>query len=260
MIVLFPCHPLDQKQADEPFQSEHQVLKSSNVRCSLFDFDALALEEFKPKPELNSEDLVLYRGWMLNPNSYNSLVKMVQETGAKMITSTEEFVLSHHLPHWYQSCKDLTPESVFLSVEADIVLESEKLNWQKYFVKDYVKSNYDERGSIANSPSEVAEIVNLIKEHRGDIEGVIALRKVEQFRQETETRYFILGNKIYSPNASIPPIVEEISKRDRAQFYSVDIIENFEGVHRLIEIGDGQVSDKKTWNTEDFCNLIAENA
>jgi len=111
MIVLFPCHPLDQKQADEPFQSEHQVLKSSNVRCSLFDFDALALEEFKPKPELNSEDLVLYRGWMLNPFSYAGLVKMVQETGAKMITSTEEFVLSHHLPHWYQSCKDLTPES-----------------------------------------------------------------------------------------------------------------------------------------------------
>jgi len=260
MIVLIPCNPLDQKQADEPFWSEHQLLKSSNVRCSLFDFDALALGEFKPKPALNSEDSILYRGWMLNPFSYETLENMVQRTGAKMITSTEKYVLSHHLPRWYQSCKDLTPESVFLSVEADIVLESKKLDWKKYFVKDYVKSNYDERGSIANSPSEVVEIVNIIKEYRGDIEGGITLRKVEQFRPETEIRYFIFGDKIYSPNTNIPSIVEEISKRHSAPFYSVDIIENHEGQHRLIEIGDGQVSDKKTWNTEEFCNLIVENA
>jgi len=260
MIVLIPCNPLDQKQADEPFLSEHQLLKSSNVRCSLFDFDALAQGEFKPKPALNSEDLILYRGWMLNPFSYEILENMVHRTGAKMITSTEEYVLSHHLPRWYQSCKDLTPESVFLSVEADIVMESKKLDWEKYFVKDYVKSNYDERGSIANSPSEVVEIINIIKEHRGDIEGGITLRKVEQFRPETEIRYFIFGDKIYSPNTNIPSIVEEISKRHRAPFYSVDIIENHEGQHRLIEIGDGQVSDKKTWNTEEFCNLIVENA
>ena len=91
------------------------------------------------------------------------------------------------------------------------------------------------------------------------IEGGIALRKVEQLRPETEIRYFIFGGKPYSPNKIVPSIVEEISKRHNAPFYSVDVGENSAGQHRLIEIGDGQVSDKKTWKSKDFCNLIAEN-
>ena len=98
-----------------------------------------------------------------------------------------------------------------------------------------------------------------IKEHRGEIEGGIALRKVEQFRPDTELRYFVFNGKPYSPNKVIPTIVEEISERHDVSFYSVDIIENTDGQHRLIEIGDGQVSDKKTWTVEDFCSFLAEN-
>ena len=258
MIVLHPQDPLDKQQADAPFRLEHIALKALNVQCSLFDFDTLALGEFNPKPALNSNELVLYRGWMLNPLSYKNLVGLVQRTGASMITSEKQYISSHHLPGWYKSCQDLTPESVFFSAEADIVLESEKLKWDTYFVKDYVKSNYDDRGSIANTPPEVAEIVNLIKEHRGEIEGGIALRKVEDLRPGTEIRYFVFNGNPYSPNNSIPTIVEEIVKRHTAPFYSADVMENMAGQHRLIEIGDGQVSDKKTWKTEEFCSFLAK--
>ena len=132
MIILFPHNPLDEKQADAPFQSEHHLLKTSNVQCSLFDFDTLALGEFKPKPALDSNETVLYRGWMLNPALYKNLVDSVEGTGAKMITTEEQYILSHHLPSWYKSCEDLTPESVFFPKDADIAKESEKLNWEMF--------------------------------------------------------------------------------------------------------------------------------
>ena len=133
MAILFPHNPIDPKQADEPFQLEYQLLKELNVKCSLFDFDLLAPGESKPKPALSAEEPILYRGWMLNPSSYNNFAKLVRRKGAELITSEEKYILSHHLPNWYESLEDLTPESIFFPADVDIEKEADKLNWESYF-------------------------------------------------------------------------------------------------------------------------------
>lgn len=260
MRVLFPCNPLSEKEADGPFNDEYLRLKEMGIECSLFDYDTLPFDEFRPKPRLSEGDVVLYRGWMLNPNTYKNLSNLVNRSGGEMLTNTNNFIKSHHLPGWYDTVVEFTPETIFVENEEEVVSEAEKSGWGKFFVKDFVKSNYSERGSIANSPLEVQEIIGLIREHRGDIEGGISLRKVEELLDDTEVRYFVFNGKPYGPNDVIPSIVTEIAARHTAPFYSVDVVERADGELRLIEIGDGQVSDRKSWSTETFCDVLAENA
>ncbi len=257
MKILFPVNPIDTKEADGPFQEEYHCLKSMGVGCSLFDYDTLAFEEFRPKPALSDGDVVLYRGWMMSPDLYTSFARLVTKRGATMLTSPADYLASHHLPNWYDSCREYTAETCFLEESDQLEQEAAELGWPAFFVKDYVKSNYNERGSIAQSPAEVTEIIDLIREHRGEIEGGISLRRVEQYRPETESRYFVFKGTPWSADGSIPDIVKAIAGIHQAPFYSVDIIEREDGELRLVELGDGQVSDRKSWDADVFCKMLA---
>ncbi|MET1257412.1 ATP-grasp domain-containing protein [Aliikangiella maris] len=260
MRVIFPYNPLNEKEADGHFHEEYLQLKEKGIACSLFDYDTLQFDEFRPKPRLDQGDVILYRGWMLNPESYEKLSNFVSKHDGKMLTNTENFISSHHLPGWYKEVLEFTPETIFIENEDDAVSEAEKSGWGKFFVKDFVKSNYSDRGSIANSPQEIKEIVGLIREHRGEIEGGIALRRVEELIGESEVRYFVFNGKPYSPNGVVPFLVSEIAARHKMPFYSVDIVRRSDGELRLIEIGDGQVSDRKNWDATVFCEALVENA
>ncbi len=259
MRIIFPFDPLDEKQADGPFKDEYQTMLSMGVDCSLFDFDAIEFDEFRPHPKLNESEVIMYRGWMMKPSVYEKLTSMVKNKGGKMLTSPDNFILSHHLPQWYESCKMFTPETLFSDTEEGLEELAANSGWDAFFVKDFVKSNYDERGSIAQNQSEVLEIVELIKAYRGEIEGGISLRRVEEYLPETEQRYFILNSIAYSAEGNIPELVSMIAKIHSAPFYSVDVIQRSDGELRLVELGDGQVSDKKTWPAEVFCQMIANN-
>ncbi|MBU1219487.1 ATP-grasp domain-containing protein [Myxococcota bacterium] len=258
MRVLFPYNPLNEKEADGPFCDEYLFLREMGMECSLFDYDSLSFDEFRPKPRIGNGDVVLYRGWMLDPITYVKLSNLVERCGGQMLTDPDNFLKSHHLPGWYDSVAQFTPETILVENEEEAVLRAEKTGWEKFFVKDFVKSNYSERGSIAYSPQEVLEIIALIREHRGEIEGGIVLRKVEEFVSESEVRYFVFNGKPYSPNGFVPHLVAEIAKLHKAPFYSIDVVERTDGELRLIEIGDGQVSDRKNWDTDIFCKVLIE--
>ncbi|MEI2726090.1 MAG: ATP-grasp domain-containing protein [Verrucomicrobiota bacterium] len=49
-----------------------------------------------------------------------------------------------------------------------------------------------------------------------------------------------------------PPIVHECAKRLRSRFYSVDVVQRIDGGLRVVEVGDGQVSDLVGWTPEQF--------
>jgi acetoacetate decarboxylase len=53
---------------------------------------------------------------------------------------------------------------------------------------------------------------------------------------------------------------EKIANIINASFYSVDVIPRVDGEYRIVEIGNGQVSDKKTWNVKDISKMLIENA
>lgn len=252
--ILSP--PLNEKLADGPYQDEYQGLCSLGMDCSRFDFDAIAFDEFAPSPHIQPGEAILYRGWMLNPKGYQTLTQYIRDCGGRPITTMEHYSQCHHFKNWYTTCQDLTAETHFFDVSDDIVAAAQQLGWGRFFVKDFVKSNTGDKGSIARSPQEIQAIVAQLTEYRGEIEGGIALRRVESFVPDSEQRYFVVNGKAWGMAGEIPQLVSAIASRIQAPFYSVDVAMTTRGDLQLVELGDGQVSDKKDWPLEAFLKVL----
>lgn len=127
--MLYPFNPLNEKEADEPFQAEYSFLRANGVSCSLFDFDRLEFDEFKPKPSLEAREVILYRGWMLNPANYKKLAAFIESKNATPLTNYENYLKCHHLPGWYESCAEFSAESVFFPNDSSLVENVRALSW-----------------------------------------------------------------------------------------------------------------------------------
>jgi hypothetical protein len=258
MRILYPSDPLNAKAPDEDYREEYEAVSTVGIACSLFSLEDFQSGTFRPRPALDEGETVLYRGWMLTPDGYRALSQSVAARGANTWTSPEAYERCHYLPRWYELCKEFTPETIFLARDADFSRELSGLNWPGYFVKDYVKSLTTARGSIARNPDEVSEIVALIERYRGQVEGGVCVRRLEALRPETEERFFVLAGEPHSRDGLVPGLVGAIAQVIDSPFYSVDVCASASGGLRLIELGDGQVSDRKQWSAERFAELLAE--
>jgi hypothetical protein len=257
MRLLYPCNPFEKKRPDDFYQDEFDAAVAAGIPCSLFSSEDLGSGQFKPFPAIQAEEKILYRGWMLALDAYAVLCDAIQSKGALPVTSLQQYRLCHHLPNWYEACREFTPETVFLSKGDDFCRSLVGLKWPAYFVKDYVKSLTTSRGSVARSCEEVAEIVSLIESYRGSIEGGVCVRRFEQLVPDSEERYFVLNGKAFGHNESIPYLVLEIAGRISSPFFSVDVVSSADGNLRLIELGDGQVSDRKLWPVARFIEMLS---
>lgn len=256
MIVIYPFNPLNEKAADEPYQAEFLGAKKIDIACSLFDYDGLGDLQLSFSPPVKQGDKVLYRGWMLSLEQYQNLHDHISMLGAELIVQPKKYAQCHHITGWIDKLAVFTPETVILKESDDLFEKLDNLNWSSYFAKDYVKSNSTELGSIANTPPEVAEILSSIKNHRGQLEGGITLRKIEDFIEDTELRLFVVDGAVYYPDNEKIDIASDISKCIDSPFYSMDLIKNSKGNYRLVEVGDAQVSDKKSWSVDKFLNVL----
>jgi len=256
MHLLFPSDPFKSSIADEPYLEEFEAACAIGLACSLFSFEDFEAGRFKPRPFLPTGAQVLYRGWMLQPERYSRLYDAVSAGGCTLVTSSDQYRHCHYLPEWYALCEDVTPETVFASRHADFVAVLANRQWPAYFVKDYVKSLTTSRGSVAATPQEVAEVVSLIEQYRGTVEGGVCVRRFEALLPETEERYFVLNGRAYAREGIAPPIVQTIASRIGSPFFSADIVSGKSGKPWLIEIGDGQVSDRKKWPAERFISML----
>jgi hypothetical protein len=153
---------------------------------------------------------------------------------------------------------DFTPETRIFPITADLEAELRALGWDQFFIKDYVKSLKTSRGSILNDPAEITEVVAEMKRIRGEIEGGICVRRVEDFIRDSELRYFVLRQKAFGADEKpVPPIVQHVAGKIPSPFYSIDVIRRKDGVLRVVEIGDGQVSDLVGWPDNIFADVCA---
>lgn len=258
MRALYPIDPLDKNKADGPYHEEFIAAREAGYACSLFDFDALAFGEFKPYPKFEEGDRILYRGWMMNAERYQTFTEKVAASGGVPITSLATYLRCHYLPKWYSLCAEFTAETRFFEANETLEDAIRELGWTSYFVKDFVKSNTGDRGSIARSPAEVCEIVEQLSAYRGEVEGGVAVRRVEEYIPQTECRYFVVHKRPYSFDGIVPDIVQSIAARIESPFYSVDVAQRTDGALRLIELGDGQVSDKKMWPLPSFLEVMTK--
>lgn len=258
MRILYPCNPLEPQEPDQPFADEFAAVQKLGISASLFAYDDLSFGDFKPRPRIEPGETVLYRGWMFSITAYQEFTNFIVKRGGIPVTSAADYALCHHLNQWYSACADLTPETVFLAKDSNYLEQISNLNWDAYFIKDFVKSNTDAHGSIAHTPEQAVNIINLIKQYRGELEGGVAVRRVEPFQPQSEQRYFVVHGTAHSPTSGVPAIVETVAQRIDAPFYSVDIAQTLTGQERIVELGDGQVSERKTWPLDRFVKLLAQ--
>jgi len=256
--ILFSADELNPARVDEPFEPQAAALRQAGFRCWVLPPQR---DRLVTRGDTVAGTEILFRGWMMTPTEYLAFEAMCTAAGAALVVNAQAYAAAHHISGWLNTISDLTPQTVLLPAGADLRTELGTLGWSQFFIKDFVKSLKTSRGSIAHSPDDAVALVEEMLSYRGEIEGGFAIRQVEAFVPETERRYFVLDGRPHSPivGESIPPIVVEVAKRFTAsRFFSVDVVQTVEGRARVVEIGDGQVSDLVGWAPERFAAMLAE--
>lgn len=256
MNILFSCDYFDRQLADEMFREQADAFSDKGFRVLTVNTGQLkATSKIYGDPIV--EKPVLYRGWMLNLEEYRELTAAIENKGLTPFTSMESYKAAHHLPNWYEKIKGHTPETVILPKNANLEEELKNIGWDRFFVKDYVKSLKTGAGPIITSIDQIEDVVSDMEKYRGEIEGGFCIRRVEDFLPETEKRYFVIHGEVHAPNLDdqVPGIVKEIAPKIESRFFSVDVIKNKKGGDRVVEIGDGQVSDIVGWTASRFVSI-----
>ena len=260
MIFLFPNDIFNPKQPDIAYKDRFVAFKEAGFKTALIEIESLNNEQIRIYPDLSEQDIVVYIGWMLSGSDYLSLVKIIEKTGAIPFTSHQKYLHTHYLPNWYPLLKEYTPKTQIYLTEDNIETKLKQLNWQSYFIKDYVKSLKTSIGSIINRPEDIKLVLAEMKKYRGTIEGGICVRQVENFIPESEQRYFVINQKAFASdhNQTIPEMVTKCVHKIKSNFFSVDVINTKQGTQRIVEIGDGQVSDIVGWSVKRYVEIWQE--
>jgi hypothetical protein len=256
MHLLYPSNPLRLRQSDDQYAPEVEAVQAAGFEASVFSFESLQSGEFRAIPPLPQSSTVLYRGWMLSPTEYAELARHITNSGAAPFTDLNAYLASHHLPNWYPRIADLTPETRIFPLDSDLKSELRALAWPEFFIKDYVKSLKTTTGSRISKPEQIDELIASMKHFRGSIEGGFCVRRVENFLPESERRYFVLNGVPHAQSGEVPEIVQECASRLPNRFYAVDVIQRADGLPRIVEIGDGQVSDLVGWTPPRFSEIL----
>lgn len=254
---LYPADPLSPRRIDEMFAPEAAAVREAGFATSVIELEALPAGRPRLTPPIGSGEHLVYRGWMLAAEEYAGLAGFLESLGGVPLTSPDTYLLAHHLPRWYPFLCDLTPETVVLATDDDLPARLAELGWKRFFVKDYVKSLKTSIGSLIERPEDVGAVVAALETYRGRIEGGICVRRYEPLRPDTERRFFVLGGHPWAadPDTEIPEPVTACASRIASPFFSVDIALREDGATRIVEIGDGQVSDLVGWSPERFAEM-----
>lgn len=252
---LFPADPFQPREVDPKFADQRAAFHSAGHPTSVCSDEALA--GLSMLRGIARDATVVYRGWMLAEAEYRRLTAAISRAAAVALTSPESYLTAHHLPNWYPQLAEFTPETRVYPADCDIVRELQRLDWDGFFLKDYVKSLKTSRGSLIERPDDAVALLQEMKHYRGEIEGGICLRRIESFVPDSERRFFVIQGTPFGSrhDETIPDVVRHAAERIASPFFSVDVTLRADGVLRIVEIGDGQVSDPVGWTTSRFVEI-----
>ncbi|RGC65486.1 hypothetical protein C5N14_28190 [Micromonospora sp. MW-13] len=266
MILLVPADPLRPRHPDEHFAAEAQAARAAGLDVAVVDHDALARggDVRRAVALVSGSGMAVYRGWMLRSEQYATFAELLAERGVVLRTGGEQYRRAHELPGWYAALAAVTPPSVWTtgSEQADFDRARVELGAGPAVLRDYSKSMkhyWDEAAFIPDLEDGAAawSVASRFLELReDDFVGGFVLRRFERFAS-TEIRTWwvdgvcvLIGPHPDSPNDSAPvevdlaPIAPLIAGLG-LPFVTVDLALRTEGVWRVIELGDGQVSDRQ---------------
>jgi ATP-grasp domain, R2K clade family 3 len=257
---LFPSSMLNPRTVDEHFESQADAVDV----YALVDMDALMSQngDVAFRRLQNITEPIVYRGWMLSENEYGALEFALGQRGITLVTQTADYLKAHHLPGWIKTFEDLSPRSVIIPCgdeknASHVVRSSSLADSGSYIVKDFVKSLKHDWETACFSPNidTLDDIVSNFLDQRGEaLAGNVIVREFEDFTGPESRVWWVNGEPVLVtrhpddpeltvlPSLDLADIVCAVSAL-RCPFVTTDIIQHRDGRLRVVEVGDGQVSD-----------------
>lgn len=257
MRLIYPADSFKPKVVDELYANEFATAQSSGLAVSIYNLENFQSGDFNPRPAIENGENVLFRSWMLTADEYSHLHAAVVGAGGRPVTDVAAYASCHHLPNWYPLLQEFTAETRVYSEAADIVADLKTEGWDGCFLKDFVKSLSTDGGSLVKDLAAIPSVIAKMKKYRGRIEGGLCARRIENYEPASERRYFVWRGTAHSNEGQVPDIVREAAKRIPSPFFTVDLARRLDGELRIIELGDGQVSDRKEWSSHHLMSVIA---
>lgn len=256
VLFLYPSDSFNPRAVDETYEYEWQAARQAGIETALFDFDRFQSGETIRPRAFTPNQKVIYRGWMMQAEQYERYLQWVVKAGGVPVTSLKAYLLCHHLPRWYPLLRDFTAETLFFDEQDDVAAALRTQGWTGCFLKDHVKSLSTGQGSLLNDLDQISACVSQMRKFRSFIEGGLCARKIEAYIAGTERRFFVIQGQPYGDETEIPDCIQAAASLIESPFFSVDVAMRKDGVMRIIELGDGQVSDRKHWAAEELvCDL-----
>lgn len=265
MLVLVPSDPLDGRRPDDYFSGEVEAALAGGLDVGLIDHDALSSGHAEPAVRRAggpSADAV-YRGWMIRSEHYEELERVLRARDVILRTSAAAYRQSHELPGWYEQFTSVTAPTVWLDRPGitDLWEAARQLPTGAGIVKDWVKSikHYWEEATYVPDVHDRAgleAVASRFLELRGnDLVGGVVVRVFESFERGEVRSWWVDGRcQILSSHPDTPgavpspgPPVERVERmvdQLTSPFVTVDWARTDQGTWRVVEVGDGQVSDR----------------
>jgi hypothetical protein len=269
-MLLFPADALQPRRADEHFADEARSARAAGLDVALVDHDALCTSGGAgravvrlPKPATGGA--AIYRGWMLRSEQYEEFAQVLAQRNIALRTSPDQYRQAHELPGWYPALAAVTPASVWTANDEPdgFTRACVALGPGPAVLRDYTKSMkhyWHEAAFIPDLTDTTAAwaVASRFRQLRDDdFTGGFVLRRFERFVSAEVRTWWVDGVcRLTGPHPDTPhddppvdldltdiaPLVAEL----RLPFVTVDLACRTDGVWRVIEVGDGQVSDRPT--------------
>ncbi|MEV7903342.1 ATP-grasp domain-containing protein [Streptomyces anulatus] len=265
---LFCADPLRPSRPDPQFSGEVAGARATGGRIALLDHDALLAGDATGAVARVARDSgpYWYRGWMIPSARYAELEAALGDRGCALLTGAAGYRRAHELPGWYEEFDGLTPRSVWCAIAPgappptaeELTGLAAPLGPGPGIVKDFVKSRKHEWHEACYVPEladgeQLAAVVGRFVELQGAyLSGGVVLRSFEPFVAGGEARvWWVDGEALLvtahpdtpgSAPVPEPAFLREAVGRLGLRWVTTDVALREDGVWRVVEVGDGQVS------------------
>ncbi|MFH8410656.1 GNAT family N-acetyltransferase [Streptomyces sp. NPDC018019] len=270
-MFLFSGDPLRPGRTDPEFGREAGAVRAIGAPSAVVDHEALvagdAARAVARVPR--GAGPAWYRGWMLPAGRYAALAAALDERGCRLLTAPQSYRAAHELPGWYALFAHLTPYSRWLPCApgeppgaAELARLAGPLGGGPVMVKDWVKSRKHEWEEAAYVPdaSDAARLASVVGRfvalQEEFLTGGVVLRAFESYGTAGEARVWwvdgepvLVGAHPDTPErcpvpdlSEVAPVVRAALRKLGCRFITTDLALRADGVWRVVEVGDGQVS------------------
>lgn len=262
---------------DEDLQEEYDAAQKTGLYdIVLFGYDQWIQEGtfvLNRKPDTMQRGV--YRGWMMKPEQYQVFYDHLLDNNICLSTSPKEYAQFHLFPNIYPFIAQDTANILLFPENEPIDIDVVKKQFQRFLIKDYVKSvkgtafppYFDE--SITQEKFDYW--MEVFYQYRGKLfTGGICIKEyldLKRYDAKTnEYRVFYINHQIASisknsgqPNFAPQPPNQLIEKYRRlpGSFYTIDYAQLQDDTWKIIETGDGSVSGlSDSQNKETFFRAL----